>query len=167
MKDQIQDIKEELKNTMNDFGKELDSELAKRDLSPEDKAKTKEYFKAFIETFSSVHVTSQVIDSGQVQLDSANTKATVLSMIASFTMGDFFQSQKMRTHARKKRLASDATVLSQRWEICIRDCAEHTKTRGNQKDHEGRSERSISHTLPEDLKVLRKSRRKDRCLFVF
>lgn len=127
MKSEIQDVKEELNNKMDDFNKKLDNELAKMDLSPDDQVKVKEYFRAFVETFSSVHVTSQVIDSGQVQLDTDSTKATILSLVASFapfvgsalssgitTISGFLQSKEMKTSARKmKGLAADATELSQ------------------------------------------------------
>jgi len=127
LKDTVGDMKEELDNKLDDFAKKFDKELEKKDLSPEERVKVKEYFKAFLETFSSVYVTSQVIDSGQVQLSADSTKATVLSMIVSFTpfigstlsssvksLGDFLASKEMKTSARKmKRLASDSSALSQ------------------------------------------------------
>lgn len=127
IKNEIQDVKEELANKMDDFNKKLENELNKKDISPENKAKIKDYFKAFIGTWSSIYVTSQVIDSGQVQLDSDTTKATILSMMASFapfvgnflqkgikSLGDFLQSKEMKTNARKvKRIAHDSTTLSQ------------------------------------------------------
>lgn len=121
------EIKDELDNKMDDFHKKLDKELARLDISADDQAKLKDYFKAFIGTFSSIHVTSQVVDSGQVNLDSSSTKATLLSMVASFTpfignvlsdgiksIGDFVQSREMKINARKmKALAADASELSQ------------------------------------------------------
>lgn len=126
IKNDIQDVKEELANKMDDFNKKLDSELNKRDISPENQAKIKDYFNAFIGTFSSIYVTSQVIESGQVQL-ADKSKATVLSVIASFapfvggvlqsgikTLSGFLQSKEMKTNARKmKRIAPDSTALSQ------------------------------------------------------
>lgn len=127
LKNQYEEIKEELDNKMDDFNKKLDKELAKIDLKPEEKDKIKEYFKAFIETFSSIYVTSQVVDSGQVRLDASSAKASFLSMVASFTpfvgnilskgittLNEFLQSKEMKTNARKaKALASDPTALSQ------------------------------------------------------
>jgi len=127
LKSNLEDLKEEVSNKMSDYEKMLLSELGKRDLPADDIKNLNAYFKAFVETFSSTHVTSQVIDSGQVQLDSDSRAATVLSFVASFapfigsglstavkSVGDFLQTKEMKTNARKmKRLASDATKLSQ------------------------------------------------------
>lgn len=127
IENQIEEIKQDLDNKLDDFKKKLEKELANQELSPEDQAKLKEYFKAFIETFSSTHVTSQVIDSGQVQLDTETAKASLLSVVASFapfiggilsqgikSLGDFIESKEMKTNARiMKGLAVDATELSQ------------------------------------------------------
>jgi SMC interacting uncharacterized protein involved in chromosome segregation len=127
MQQNIEEMKEELDSKMDDYNKKLDQALDKQDLTPEDKEKLKGYFKAFVGTFASVHVTSQVIDSGQVQLDSGTKTATILSFIASFTpfigsglsdgiktVGDFLKSQEMIKNARKmKVLAHDSVTVSQ------------------------------------------------------
>ena len=123
----MEEMKKEIANKMDDFDKKLTAELNKQDVPLDDQKKLKGYFVAFVGTFSSTHVTSQVIDSGQGQIDSDNTTATILSVIASFapfvgsvlksgikSLGDFLQSKEMKTNARKmKNLAPDATKLSQ------------------------------------------------------
>ena len=62
MRTEIQEVKEELDHKLDDFATKLDKELAEKDLFPDDRANVKEYFKAFVGTFSSVYVTSQIID---------------------------------------------------------------------------------------------------------
>jgi len=99
----------------------------KQDLSPDDQLKLKAYFRAFVQTFSSIHVTSQVIDSGQVQIDAGSSATSILSFVASFapfigdalsqgisTIGEFMKSKEIKTNARiMKTMAADATELSQ------------------------------------------------------
>lgn len=127
IKVEIKDIKSDLANKMDDFHKKLDNELAKSEMSPEDQAKIKEYFTAFIQTFSSIFVTSQVIESGQVELSVGNNSSDLVSMIASFvpfignalssgitSIRDFLNLKEMKINARKiKGLAADSTALSQ------------------------------------------------------
>jgi len=127
IKNNMEEMKEEIASKMDDFHKKLDIELNKQDLPDEDKKKLKAYFSAFIGTFSSAHVSAQVVDSGMVQLDSESSTASVLSFMASFapfvgsalktgikTIGDFLATKEMKSNARKlKGLAPDAVVLSQ------------------------------------------------------
>jgi len=127
LQNNFDEMKEELDNKMDNFFKKLTNAFNKEDISQEHKDKLIGYFKAFVETFSSIHVTSQVIDSGQVQLDAGNRATTILSTLASFApfvgstlqsgvqaIGEFLQSKEMKTNARKmKGLAPDATQLSQ------------------------------------------------------
>jgi len=124
---EIQDVRIELNNKMDDYVKKLNNELNKRDVSVDDQKKIKDYFKAFIETFSSTYVTSQVVDSGQVQLDAGDTATSILSGLASFlpffgdaassgisSIGEFLKSKEMKKNARViKGLASDPSELSQ------------------------------------------------------
>lgn len=124
---QMKDVREELDSKLDDFHKKLDKDLKKTDLSPEDQQKLKDYFKAFIGTFSSLYVTAQVINSGQVQISADTTQATILSTIASFTpfiggvlssgitsVAEFLATKEMLTNARKMNgLASDSSELSQ------------------------------------------------------
>jgi len=127
IKVEIKDIKAELANKMDDFHKKLDNELAKSEMSPEDQAKIREYFTGFIQTFSSTFVTSQVIESGQVELSVGNNSTDIVSVVASFvpfignvlssgitSVTDFLNLKEMKTNARKiKGLAADSTALSQ------------------------------------------------------
>jgi len=127
IKVEIKDIKSDLANKMDDFHKKLDNELAKSEMSADDQAKVKEYFTAFIQTFSSIFVTSQVIESGQVELSVGNNSTDIISVVASFvpfignalssgiaSITDFLNLKEMKINARKmKGLAADSTALSQ------------------------------------------------------
>jgi len=127
IKAEMKDIKAELASKMDDYHKKLDNELSKNDISPEDQVKIKDYFVGFIQTFSSIFVTSQVIDSGQVELSVGSNSGDLVSVVASFipfvgnvvssgitSIRDFLNSQEMKINARKvKGLAADSTALSQ------------------------------------------------------
>ena len=86
-----------------------------------------EYYKAFIGTFATVYTAAQIITSGQVQLNSGNSKAKVLATLASFapfagdslsniinSAGEFLKSREMIINARQmKKLVGDAVELNQ------------------------------------------------------
>ena len=80
----LEDLKKEIDQKMSDYNKMLDTKLEQDQVPLADQIKIQGYFNAFVETFSSVHVTSQVIDSGQVKLDTDDARTTFLSTIASF-----------------------------------------------------------------------------------
>jgi len=126
LKQDLDTLKVEVDHKMDNFHKKLDTQLNQLDLSPEDQAKVKEYFKAFIGTFSSVFVTSQVIESGQISLDVGTSAGSLLSTLASFvpfagdtlssavtTIDEFLSKKEMKTKARRMLgLCSDSTHLS-------------------------------------------------------
>jgi len=126
--EQIAKIQQELATKLDNFEKKLQVELAKiKGLSAKDKEAIQDYYKAFIGTFASVYVTSQVIDSGQIQLDTGNIKANILSTVASFvpfignslsgaigSINDFIQKKEMVTNARiMKNLAFGNVAMDQ------------------------------------------------------
>jgi len=119
-------LKNEVDNKMDDFYRKLDKELEKLDISPDDQVRVKDYFKAFIGTFSSAFVTSQVIESGKLTLHAGTLAGSLLSTLASFipaagstlsskitSIDKFLATKEMKVNARNMLgLFSDSTDLS-------------------------------------------------------
>jgi len=132
LKQSLDPLKVEVDSKMDYFNKKLVSQLKNLEFSPDDQMKVKDYFKAFIGTFSSAFVTSQVIESGQVSLDVGSSAGTLLSTLATFvpftgntlsstsstpstitSIDEFLSTKEMKTNARKMlTLFSDSTHLS-------------------------------------------------------
>jgi len=127
LKSRVEKTEAELNNKLDDHLKKLNKELDSSSFSESDKAKVSDYYKAFISTFSSVYVTAQAIDSGQLTLKTTNMETIGLATLASFlpligdqvssaitSANDFLVSNEMKTNARKlKELAGDNSELSQ------------------------------------------------------
>ena len=126
IQENIGEMKEELDAKMDDYSKILMKELNDTNVSPTDQEKLKGYYDAFIRTFNSVYVISQLIESGSCKLDAEDTVTSVLSTLVSFspffgdkfismvsTVGEFLKSREMKQNARKMlRLANGPVELS-------------------------------------------------------
>jgi len=127
-KEKLNQVEKELDNKMDDFHKKLVSTLtSQQGLKKKDVEKLQEYFSAFLDTFSSCYNTSQIVESGQLELDKGNDVVDILSTLASFSpffgeaisngiskIGEFFTMKEMKTNARKMlNLAADTVHMSQ------------------------------------------------------
>lgn len=126
MQDNMAKMKEELDAKMDNYSKILVKELKDSHLPTADQEKLKGYFDAFVRTFNSVYVTSQMIESGNFKLNAGDTVTTVLSTLASFSpffgdtlssvvrsVGEFLKTKEMKESARKTmRLANGPVELS-------------------------------------------------------
>ena len=128
-KDRLEYIDQELKRKVTDNNAALQDALEAYSpkLKREEIDKLREYYSAFILTFSSLYTASQAVDSGQLYVDTSNLTTTILSTLASFApfgigdklaggiekINDFFTGSKMANEAKLvKKLAADAVELS-------------------------------------------------------
>jgi len=113
------EMKEELTKEVEFFYKKFDTQVGELDLSPNEQIRVKDYFKAFIETFSFAFEASQAIESGKFELNIG----CLLSAFASFggsglssaivSLDKFLSTQEMKTNANKiLELFSDSTYLN-------------------------------------------------------